>query len=400
MRWPADAPAFLLGVATSGHQVDGDNPPVHNDWVDWERAGHTRELSGAAVRHWQRFPEDLALFRQLGANAYRFSLEWSRLEPAPGEYDDEVVAHYQEMVAACRTNGLEPLVTVSHFTLPTWLAGGWLSPAAPAHFATLAARMAGALDTVRFWCTLNEPNVLAVMGYVEGQWPPGQHSPRAAAAVLLAQQRAHRAAYRAMKQRRPGAWIGIAHSLVHFRPARPTPWDRAAAWAADLLFNQWPIRGAGPQDFIGVNYYAPRWVSPSTLMNPSLVGPSPGPTTAMGWSIAPDGLLAILMRLGRRRMPLLVTENGIATDDEVERAAYIAEHRAALDLARAAGADVRGYFYWSGLDNFEWAEGYRPHFGLIAVEQNTQVRTVKAGAAAFTAWAHSTRPGAPPPPPR
>lgn len=400
MRWPADAPAFLLGVATSGHQVDGDCPPTHSDWTDWEDAGRTRERSGAAARHWQHFPDDLARFRQLGANAYRFSLEWSRLEPDPGRYDEAAVAHYREMVAACRQHGLEPLVTVSHFTLPPWLRGGWLSPAAVPRFAALASHMARALDSVRLWCTINEPNVLALMGYVEGQWPPGQHRPASAMRVLSAQLRAHRAAYRAMKQENPALWVGIAHSLVHFRPLRPTPGDRAAAWAADRLFNGWPIAHAGPQDFLGVNYYAPRWVSPATLMHPALAGSSPGPTTDMGWSVDPEGFTAILVRLGHRQKPLLVTENGIATDDEAQRAAYIHDHRAALERAQAAGADVRGYFYWSGLDNFEWAEGYRPHFGLIAVDRDTQARTVKAGAAAFTAWADAIRPGAPPPPPR
>ncbi len=400
MTWPASAPPFLLGVATSGHQVDGNDPPAPNDWTLWEEAGRTQDPSGRAADHWHRFAEDVALFRLLGANAYRFSLEWSRLEPAPGRFDEEAVAHYREMVATCRREGVEPLATMSHFTLPTWLHGGWLSPLAAPRFQALAERLARSLDGVQFWCTINEPNVLALMGYVEGTWPPGQHRLGAARRVLLAQLDAHRRAYAAIKEVRPRAMVGIAHSLVHFRPARSTWWDRQAAALADRIFNQWPIRRAGPQDFIGVNYYAPRWVSAKTFGRPALTGPTPGPTTDMGWSIDPEGFRQVLAAASRWERPILVTENGIATDDESERAAYIEQHRAALERAQTEGADIRGYFYWSGLDNFEWVEGYRPHFGLIAVDRRTQARTIKAGAAAFAAWAAAILPAAPPRLPR
>lgn len=395
MTWPPAAPAFLLGVATSGHQVDGDSPPAPNDWTLWEQAGRTRDPSGAAADHWHRFRDDLALFRQLGANAYRFSLEWSRLEPSPGHCDADAVAHYLELVAACRQEGLEPLVTLSHFTLPAWLSGGWLSPQALPRFQALAERLAASLDGVRLWCTINEPNVLALMGYVEGAWPPGQHRPAVARRVLLAQLDAHRLAYAAIKRARPDALVGIAHSLVHFRPAGGTWGDRLASAAADRIFNQWPIRRAGPQDFIGVNYYAPRWVSARTLFRPAMTGPTPGPTTDMGWSIDPEGFRQVLASAARWGRPILVTENGIATDDEPKRAAYIEQHRAALERAQADGADIRGYFYWSGLDNFEWAEGFRPHFGLIAVDRRTKARTIKAGAQAFSAWAAAILPSEP-----
>lgn len=395
MRWPDGAPNFLLGVATSGHQVDGGEP--NNDWTQWEKTGHTAEpASRGAVDHWVHFATDLAAFRGLGANAYRFSLEWSRLEPEPGRYDEDVFDHYRQVIAACRANALEPLVTISHFTLPAWVSqrGGWLSPDAGARFPALAAAAVTRLPTVRFWCTVNEPNVLALMGYVEGVWPPGHHRPLEAIRALRAQLRAHRAAYRAMKRQNPNALVGVAHHWIWFRPYSRAAGDQAAAWLADRLFNRAPVRWAHPQDFIGVNYYAPRWVSAAHLLQPSLTPPpssAPPVLTDMGWAVDPAGLRAVVLAASRYHRPVIVTENGVATDDEQMRAHFITKHRAALALARADGADVRGYFYWSGLDNFEWVEGYRPHFGLMAVDPATGARSVKAGAAAFAEWARAMR---------
>lgn len=399
MNWPTPAPTFLLGVATSGHQVDGGEP--NNDWTRWEEAGHTAEPSSpSAINHWVYFATDLAAFRELGANAYRFSLEWSRLEPEPGRYDPAAFDHYREMVAACRANGLEPLITISHFTLPEWLSqrGGWLSPDIGARFTALAAAAVTHLPTVRFWCTINEPNVLALMGYVEGVWPPGRHRPLEAVRALGAQLAAHRAAYRAIKQQQPDAVVGVAHHWIWFRPYSPAPVDRAAAWLADRLFNRAPVRCAYPQDFIGVNYYAPRWVRAKHLAQPSLVPPptavpgsTPHQTTDMGWAIDPTGLYAVVRAASRYHRPVIVTENGVATDDEATRAKFIMDHREALARARADGVDIRGYFYWSGLDNFEWVEGYRPHFGLIAVDRATGARSRKEGAAAFVEWARAMR---------
>jgi beta-glucosidase len=386
MSWPTAAPAFLLGVATSSHQVDGGEPP--NDWTLWERAGRTRDRSGAAADHWGKFREDVALFASLGANAYRFSLEWSRLEPDPGRYDAAAFDHYRAMLEACRDFGIAPMVTLTHFTLPAWLArdGGWEGAAAVPRFAALARRVAAELRGVPFWCTVNEPNVLALMGYVVGDWPPGANSAVRAARVLAAEMRGHREAYRAIKHAQPGALVGIAHNLVDFRPARDTPGDRAAAAMASWLFNHYPIRAAGDQDFIGVNYYAPRWASARRPFAPAVTDAAHPAATDMGWPVVPEGMRSVLLSLRQYRRPILVTENGIATDNEAARGDYIRRHRAALEGARAEGADVRGYFYWSGLDNFEWVEGYRPHFGLVAVDRNTLRRTVKAGAEAFTEW--------------
>lgn len=380
--WPSSLPEFLWGVATSAHQVEGHQPG--NDWTDWEAAGRTREPSGAAVDEWHRYPEDLALFAGLNANAYRFSLEWSRLEPEPHRFADEAFAHYRALMEAARSLGLEPLVTLSHFTLPRWLAreGGWLAPGAVGHFTRFAAEVSARFPEVRLWCTINEPSILAVMGYMDGVWPPGHRRPREARVVLDRQLAAHEAVYPLFKRVRPDALVGLAHHLIHFRPWRPQVLDRALAAGLDRLFNERPLRRLlATQDYLGVNYYSCRWADWTRPLNPRVARPDAALTDS-GWEEDPEGLAFLLTRLRRWQRPILVTENGIATDDEERRGRFLRRHVAAVAAARAAGADVRGYFYWSGIDNFEWVEGYRPHFGLYGVGSDG-TRVKKGGATVF-----------------
>jgi beta-glucosidase len=392
------APAFWWGVATSAHQVDGGTH--QNDWARWARAGRVPE-AGRACDHWNRFAEDLDRFAALGLNAYRFSLEWSRLEPRPGVDDPEAWDHYRAVVEGCRRRGIEPLVTLSHFTLPAWLAdaGGWLAPDAVGRFVRFTGEAARRLGPVRLWCTVNEPSVLAVMGYLRGVWPPGERSLRRTWQVLARLVRAHRAAYRTIKATRPDAWVGLAHHVIRFRPRTPGLGDRFAAALADALFNRWTIARCGPeQDYIGVNYYTCHWADWHRPFDPLPAVDDTRPRTQMGWVVDPEGFYDVLKAVGRHGRPVLVTENGIATDRDEERQAFLVAHLEALARARAEGVDIRGYFYWSAFDNYEWAEGYVPHFGLYAVDPVTLERRERPSARLFSRYAQAGPPSVSGPP--
>ncbi|HEU4335663.1 MAG TPA: family 1 glycosylhydrolase, partial [Candidatus Eisenbacteria bacterium] len=286
---------FLWGVGTSAHQVEGGND--RNDWWDWEQrpgAIHGGARSGDACLHWQRFESDLDLVRALGLNAYRFSVEWSRLEPEAGAYDDAALAHYRAVAAACRARGLEPVVTLHHFTNPRWFAalGGWETPANLPHFARFA-RWAGAGlgDLVDRWITVNEPEVLGFYGYDSGIWPPGVSDRARALAVIANLLEAHALAAHALRdadrQDADGdgkaAIVGAAKHWVLLEPRRAWhPLDRIAAAAQHRVFNEAVVRAlaggpidfsipgvrpvrrrvdalAGSSDFLGVNYYT-RWM--------------------------------------------------------------------------------------------------------------------------------------------
>lgn len=367
-----------------------------NDWVEWEQTGRIRESAGIACDHWHRFPDDLARFQSLGLNAYRFSLEWSRFEPEPGTFDRDVLAHYQDMVDACHSRQLEPMVTLSHFTIPAWLShrGGWLSADAVECFRVWVKTVVKSLRGVRLWCTINEPSVLAILGYLRGEWPPGHKNAAQALAVGKSLIRAHHAAHTVIKELQPQAQVGLAHHVIRFRPRRALAADRATAKMLDRLVNRWAMDRVGPrQDFIGINYYTRQWADWRQPLNP-LPHLGTEPLTAMGWEIDPDGFSDLLLDAARFGKPIIVTENGIATEDDNQRIAFLNSHLQALARARQAGADVRGYFYWSGLDNFEWAEGFRPHFGLYAVDRVTQVRTERESAQVYRRYAQNGGPPA------
>ena len=381
-QWPADLPPFLWGAATSSHQVEGGN---HNDWTQWEEAGRLqgRIPSGQACDHYHRFEEDFQLFRQIGINAYRLSVEWSRIEPQAGQFSALALAHYQRVIAACRAQGMEPVLTLHHFTLPIWFAsrGGFLNPDAPALFERFVRRVVEALgDEVRFYVTINEPMIYAVMSYGLGTWPPGHKRLTEVRKLLPRLLASHQRAYRAIKESQPDAWVGLAHHMVAFEPYDPrSRLDQANSKVLHYLFNRRFIQQTGStQDFIGLNYYSRQYTRHPHFLTP--VPAKPGAQlTDMGWEVYPEGMEMLLRDLKGFAKPILVTENGIAADD-YRRMQFIADHVQAVGRAQAEGAIVRGYFYWSALDNFEWAEGYRPRFGLISVDYRTQERTLRPSA--------------------
>lgn len=415
-RIPLYPPGFLWGSATSAHQVEGGC--VNNNWAVFETttapSGEPRIAGGQTAGHacdqWNRYPEDIRLMRALDLNAYRFSLEWSRIEPSPGTFDEAALDHYARLASDLRSNGITPCVTLHHFTNPLWFerGGAFLQPDAVALFSRFVGRCTDRLKgVVKHWCTINEPVVYAVNGYVTAEFPPARRSSREAVFVLLQLMRAHDSAFRRIKESDPDAIVGPALSLFHYLPWRRTPLDAMAAWGAHLTFNKRMVRylagdlaafrvpcfpGAvrrntsTPADFVGINYYTRLRVRVSPWSKEPIGHTTgdlpPDRVTDMGWEIYPEGLLEVLrMVRGWTPLPLIVTENGIADERDTRRGEFIRAHVHALDAGLREGISVAGYFYWSLLDNFEWSHGYDKRFGLYAVDFATQKRSLRPGGA-------------------
>ncbi|GHH84080.1 GH1 family beta-glucosidase [Streptomyces capitiformicae] len=414
---------FLWGVSTSAHQIEGAADEREPSVWDAFSAGtgHIKDGSTAAVAcdHFHRYPEDVALLRDLGVGAYRFSVSWPRVN-SPGGLDfyDRLV---DELVAA----GVQPVPTLFHWDLPSSLeeAGGWLSRDTAERFAEYAATVAARLgDRIAKWITLNEPAEHTLLGHALGTHAPGKQLMFDALPVAHHQLLGHGLAVRAL--RAAGITdIGIANSHGPTWPASQEQPDLEAAGFYDLLLNRLfaePVllgaypEGIGelmpgqdiesdlkiisePLDWYGINYYAPTRVGapegediefggvtiPAEL--PFTVKEIEGvPTTDFGWPVVPEGLTELLTgfreRYGDRLPPVVITENGCAYEgvDDQERIAYLDGHIRALHRASEAGVDIRGYFVWSLLDNFEWAEGYARRFGLVHVDYSTLARTPKA----------------------
>lgn len=396
---------FMWGTATSSHQVEGNNHL--NDWWAFEQQPgriHDGRPSGAACSQYELYTEDMALISQLHQNAHRFSLEWSRIEPQEGKFDKEAIAHYRAMLEQLLALNIEPMVTIHHFSNPVWLSalGGWETPAVIPYFERFVALVAQEYgDLVKYWVTINEPMVYALMGYLLCLWPPAKFNIPLAFSCAKNMMRAHAVAYEVLhRQARRTPSVGVAHNIRVFDPANPNSWlDTQTAAFQDYLFNEtiikalmegslYPPLGVGPIantarmiDFIGVNYYSRDMVQfdikqPGNLFGNNL--PSAGSETNLfGWEIYAEGLYRICQRLAPYDCPIIITENGIPDDTDEQRPRMLLEHVAVLHKAISEGIKVEGYFHWSLIDNFEWAEGYRTPFGLVEVDFETQKRTVK-----------------------
>jgi beta-glucosidase len=378
---------FLWGAATAAHQVEGG---LDNDWAHFERlprAIRNGDRADLAVDHYHRFDADFGLAAGMGHNAHRLSIEWARIEPERGRYDMTEIAHYHEVMASLRKHGLEPFVTLHHFTNPRWVAGqgGWLADATVDDFvryATFAAKEFR--GEVRRWITINEPNIYAWHAYITGRWPPRRHSIPAALRVLRNLARAHVRAYGAIHEIDPAASVGYSQNLMTITPfAGWSPLDRASARIGDRLLNRSVLDLVhAALDFIGVNYY-----TRAHLRFPGVVLARDGaPRNDLGWEIYPQGLYEALRLAGeyakRRGIPVYVTENGIDDRRGERRSAYLIEHLGAVHRAIAEGVDVRGYIHWTLMDNFEWAEGYAPRFGLFYVDRDNDLARVPTPAVA------------------
>ena len=399
-------PGFLWGAATSAHQVEGGN--MNNDWWDWERRPGTpcRDVSGVAIDHYHRYRDDVALLAGVGLNTYRYSVEWSRVEPADGVFDEAALDHYRAMTDAVLEAGLTPMVTLHHFTLPRWVAarGGWLDPGTPARFARYAERVVRALaDRVDWYCTINEPGIVAWGGYLGAlDFPPGRTDTRSWERAIEGLVAGHRLGYQAVKNARPSARAGLANQLIEWQPdegARPfVEWLDART--EDVF-----LEAARGDDFIGVQNYtravvrmgawqsaALRLALRSRLLRDRILAPEirrqaldPAPAlppggrrTQMGYEFRPEALEASIRRTAAALpgQPIIVTEHGLATDDDSERIEFIDRGLRGLLAAMVDGAPIKGYIHWSAFDNFEWVKGYSQRFGLIGVDRATLQRTV------------------------
>ena len=372
---------FLWGTATAAHQIEGGN--VNNDWwaMEHDPTSGCVDVSGDACDSFNRYPEDIALIADLGLGAYRFSLEWSRIEPEEGEFSTVALDHYRRMAATCHEHGILPVVTFHHFTHPRWLAaqGTWEAPNAPDLFARYCEKVTAHLgDLIGMACTINEPNVVATMGWRMGLFPPRVRDRTRRDVVNTAMVSAHRKAIDVIRSG-PGDFpVGITVSMTDFQlePGGEEWIERLRKPNEDVF-----LEATGGDDFIGVQTY--------TRMRVGADGALPAEdgvrTTQMGYEVWPEALGATIRRATEVTggLPVYVTENGIGIDDDPLRIEYVTRALAGVGECLDDGIDIRGYFYWSLLDNFEWVLGYGPTFGLVEVDRETFERTAKPSAAWF-----------------
>jgi beta-glucosidase len=410
---------FLWGAATAAHQNEGNN--TANQWAAWEQQPgriYAGQRSGRATDWWdlEIAASDFDRAAELGLNSLRISVEWSRIEPEPGVFDQVALAHYREMIGLLRERGLEPMVTLHHFTDPLWLTGlgGWENPATEDHFLRFVTQVVEALgDQVTLWCTINEPTVYAIEGYLEGYFPPGAKSLRRTLGVLRRMLLVHGRCYRTIHRLQNNAKVGLAHHQRLFVPANAKRMvDR---WAAALLGQVGnrsvleavtrgrltPLLGAGEQvtylidacDFIGLNYYTParvtfaptqpQWLFTRQFLDPNAESSDETPLGEPYSEINARGLYLALKQVAAYGKPIYITENGLPDADDDQRPRFIATYLSEAWRALQEGVDLRGYYHWTLVDNFEWEAGWSLRFGLYELDVESGHRSPRTSAAIY-----------------
>jgi beta-glucosidase len=408
---------FLWGTATAAHQVEGNN--INNDWWAFEQrpgAIWHGDRSGLACDWWCNAERDLDLMAEMEHNTHRLSVEWSRIEPEQGIYDSAAVARYRTILLALRQRGIEPMVTLFHFSSPLWLArqGGWRNPKVVDHFRRFVRHTVEQLgDLVTLWCTINEPNVYSALGYFWGDHAPGEKSLALYFRVLRHLLQAHAAAYRVIHAQHGSAQVGLVKNVQIFDPltyGKGT--EQRIATLLDHLFNGITFRAVqdglfrfplglgltshGPLvdsvDFWGVDYYnrqRVRLCRQGTRLR-CLLQPTPGAEVSdygrngTYGEVYPAGMYRVLKRLATLGKPIYITENGLPDADDDQRPRFLLTNLAQVQRAIMEGVAVRGYYHWSLIDNFEWAEGWALRFGLVALDETSQKRTPRPSARLFT----------------
>ena len=390
---------FLWGTATSSYQVEGGN--VRADWHAFEQQGGKiadGTTCGRGVDHWRLWKRDFEMLQKgLHNNAYRLSVEWSRLETAPGVWDEEAFSHYRDMLCDLKARGVTVMLTLHHFTNPAWLAQrrGWETGYAMRRFCIFTEKVVETLGAyVDLWITINEPMVYVLEGYVIAEWPPQKKSKMLAVRVLWNMARAPRGAYRVIHRSstRHGrkAMVGMASNVSSFHSYyKHRLLDQISVALIDRFTNHlfYMLTGMKTHDFLGLNYYFHlRLKSVWHYVRSFMFGtaneqfPVDFESSDIGWELFPHGIFDVCVDLKVYKKPIYITENGLATENDDKRLRSLIGYLVQLHHAIQAGADVRGYFHWSLLDNFEWAKGYAPKFGLVGVDRRTMERTPRASA--------------------
>ena len=394
---------FLWGAATSAHQVEGN---THNQWSKWEvetanvRAAQApyqydtlenwdnikkvaksarNYVSGKAVNHYELYAHDLDLVRQLNMNAFRLSIEWSRVEPSQGAWDAAAIEHYKAVIAACKQRGIEPIVTLFHFTLPVWFAemGGFEKSANIQYFVTFATHILAELGAnVRYVITLNEPDSYASQSYATGEWPPQLTNKALARRVLGNLVMAHKRVAKVLHETSRRYKVSIAKNYSYIYPgddAKLSIWS--AKWFQRKQNDVLLKRVVKSCDFIGVNYYFSDRVYGYRVHNPDV------DVSDIGWDLQPQFLQQVLEQLyATYGLPIMITENGVADVSDEKRVRWLSQTMLAMQHSLDQGIELIGYLHWSLLDNFEWERGFWPKFGLYAVDRTTFERTPRQSA--------------------
>jgi beta-glucosidase len=402
---------FLWGTATAAHQVEGNN--TNNNWYQWEQEGHTKGKAGLACDWWGgRWKEDFDRAAGAGQNAHRLSVEWSRIQPAPDHWDEDALERYRLMLRGLRERGMTAMVTLHHFTDPLWLSemGAWETKAVVPPFEKFVRKTVEALkEYCSLWCTINEPNVYALLAYVKGDFPHGGSGFKRAARVEANMLRGHAAAYRAIHEIQPEARVGFAH---HHRPMVPrSSWFPLDVLERNIHFSainmafpsgirtgimRTPIgnikipEARGTQDFFGLNYYSQDTIAFDLRQPGDLFGrryyPKGSDVAEGGMNINfPEGLFRSIKWALQFNVPILITENGIEDDKDTLRPRYMAGHIHQAWRAVNFNWPVKGYFWWSLVDNFEWERGWTQRFGLWELDPETQIRRKRPSADLYAA---------------
>lgn len=397
---------FLWGASTAGHQVEGGN---FDQWTVFE-LDHASELAksapdrlrwlpkwldikeqaedpenyvaGKAVDHLRRYEEDFRFIKKLGLNAFRFSIEWSRIEPEQGVWDKKAVDHYHNYIAELKKQGIEPVLNLWHWTHPVWFddIGGFGKRKNVQHFERFVDKVAQEFgDQVRYVITINEPNIYVTYPEWNGGVPVPPHQSflrRIWSFFWLV--RAHKRAYNILKHYNNNLWISAAYQMGFNAPKKNTWMNRMIVKMADFFGNYIFYDLCKRHiDFIGFNFYFTNYLDTQSVLNGFKPNNPPKPTNDLGWYMAPGDIGEVIMKLWLRyKRPIMITENGLADAEDEHRQWWIEETMHALQKARRAGADVFGYMHWSLLDNFEWAHGWWPKFGLIKVDRERDNKRV------------------------
>lgn len=382
---------FFWGAATASHQVEGNN---HNDWSEWENSakridflrsngliekhGLENFISGKGANHYNLFLEDFNLAKELGHNATRFSIEWSRIEPREGCFDEKEIEHYKQVIASLRELGIEPVISIWHWPIPLWLKnkGGWQYNRVSNYFARYTEKISNSFGKdVKFWITLNEPEVYAGNSYFAGVWPPQKKNLFAYLRVLHNLIEAHKKAYKIIKKANPESKIGIAKHNIYFEAYKNRIVNKILKKFIDWWWNFYFLnRIKNHQDFIGLNHYFHYRINYGFNKNENKK------VSDMGWELYPEAIYFVLMDLKKFNKPIYITENGLADSKDQKRGWFIFESLKNVHRAIEEGVDVRGYLHWSLMDNFEWDKGFWPRFGLLEIDYKTSERKIRPSA--------------------